>query len=505
MCRWQLGRPAPLFHAGGSMADNAANRGSQKEMRESDAVIVPKITGNAGEGKDGTQVGFVQGTHLLYAGIGEEMATKLDRIEEMSANNPKMVFTSLYHMINEELLRQCHKEMNGNKATGVDNVTKTEYEANLDENLRNLVERLKRKNYKPQPSLRVYIPKANGKMRPLGMAAYEDKLVQSALGRVLMAVYEPKFCDSMYGFRPKLGCHDALKELARQIEDGKTNYIVDADIKSFFNNINHERVIELIKFRIADPNIIWLIKKTLTAGVMENGEWQPTEKGTEQGNLASPVIANIYMHYALALWYEVKFKTTCRGESGLVIYADDFVATFQYKEDADKFLEAVKDRFATFGLELEPNKTRLVEFGRFAEERRKERGEGEPETFDFLGFTHYCSKSVKTGWYRVKRKTARKKFQMKLKELNIWIKRNRHLRLKELTGKLNIKLRGHYQYYGVTDNSKCIANFLYEAQRLLFKWLNRRSQKKSYTWDGFNQLLKVFPLAKPHIYCNFYS
>lgn len=433
------------------------------------------------------------------------METKLNRIKEMSANNPKMVFTSLYHLINEDLLRRCHKEMDGKKATGVDKVTKAEYEVKLDENLEDLVNCLKRKSYKPQPSLRVYIPKANGKMRPLGMAAYEDKLVQSALGRILMAVYEPKFRNSMYGFRSGRGCHDAIKDLAIQIEKGKTNYVVDADIKGFFNNIEHERVIELIQYRIADPNMLWLIKKTLTAGVVEDNKWQPTVKGTEQGNLASPVIANIYMHYALALWYDVKFKMSCRGASGLVIYADDFVATFQYKEEAERFLAEVRERFALFGLELESSKTRLVEFGRFADRDRSKRGEGKAETFDFLGFTHYCSKSHKTGRFRVKRKTSHKKYRMKLKEMNLWLKQNRHLRLKDLTSALNLKLRGHYQYYGVTDNSKCLGHFLNETTKLLFKWLNRRSQRKSYTWEGFNQLLIIFPLAKPRIHFSVYS
>jgi group II intron reverse transcriptase/maturase len=486
------------------MAYNATNGGSQIRTWESDAVIVPEIPGNAEVGKDGTQVGPVQGTHLLYTGIGDEMATKLDRIREQSASNPKRVFTSLYHLINTDLLRECHKDLDGRKATGVDNITKAEYETNLEENLKGLVERLKRKSYKPQPSVRVYITKVNGKMRPLGMAAYEDKLVQSALGRILMAVYEPKFLNSMYGFRPHLGCHNALKELARQIEKGKTNYIVEADIKGFFNNMEHERIIELIRFRIADPNILWLIKKTLTAGVVEDSKWQPTMKGSEQGNLASPVIANIYMHYALALWFKVKFEKTCRGESGLVIYADDFVATFQYRDDAERFLAAVADRFALFGMELEPTKTRLVEFGRFAERNRKARNERKPETFDFLGFTHYCSKSYKTGRFRVKRKTAQKKYRMKLKEMNLWLKQNRHLRLKDLIAMLNLKLRGHYQYYGITDNFPCIQNFLHKTKRMLFKWLNRRSQRKSYTWEGFTELLNLFPLARPRIYFNIY-
>jgi len=395
--------------------------------------------------------------------------------------------------------------MDGKKATGVDNITKEEYEAKLDENLKDLVDRLKRKSYKPQPSLRVYIPKANGKMRPLGMAAYEDKLVQSALGRILMAVYEPKFRNSMYGFRPNRDCHDALKDLAIQIERGKVNYVVDADIKGFFNNIEHERVLELIRYRIADPNILWLIKKTLTAGVVEDNKWQPTVKGTEQGNLASPVIANIYMHYALALWYEVQFNKSCKGMSGLVIYADDFVATFQYKDEAERFLKEIQERFALFGLELEPSKTRLVEFGRFAERDRKSRGEGKVETFDFLGFTHYCSRSFNTGNFRVKRKTARKKFNMKIKEMNLWLKQNRHLRLKDLFYLLNMKLRGHYQYYGITDNSAAMGNFLDKTRKLLFKWLNRRSQKKSYDWEGFNQLLRIFPLGRPRIYFSVYG
>ena len=432
------------------------------------------------------------------------MATKLNRISELSAKNPKMVFISLYHHINEELLRECHKELNGRKATGVDSVTKAEYEENLEENLKDLVGRLKRKYYRPQPSLRVYIPKTGGKMRPLGIAAYEDKLVQSALKRVLEAVYEPKFRDSMYGFRPNLGCHDALKELNRQIEKGKTNYIVEADIKGYFNNMEHGRILELVRFRIADPNILWLIKKTLTAGVIEDGNKRPTTKGAEQGNLASPVIANIYMHYALALWYETVFKKQLRGESGLVIYADDFAATFQYKDEAERFMSAIRDRFALFGLELEPTKTRLIEFGRFAEDNRKSKLQGKPETFDFLGFTHYCSRS-RNGKFRVKRKTAQKKQRMKLKEINLWIKQNRHQRLKDLFYMVNLKLCGHYRYYCITDNSAAINSYFCIVTKLLFKWLNRRSQKKSYTWDGFNEMMKIFPITRPHIYINIYG
>ena len=432
------------------------------------------------------------------------MGTKLERISELATQNPKMVFTSVYHLINTDLLRQCHQEMDGRKATGVDRVTKEAYEASLEENLSDLIVRLKRKQYRPQPSLRVYIPKANGKMRPLGIAAYEDKLVQDALSRVLSAVFEPRFRDSMHGFRPNRNSHTALRALNQLIEGGKTNYIVDADIKGYFNNMEHQIIQDLVKFRLADPNILWLIRKTLTSGVQEEGKWRPTTKGSEQGNLASPVIANIYMHYALVLWFDKEYKPTCRGECGLVVYADDFVATFQYKEEAERFLETIGKRFKDFGLELESEKTRLIEFGRFAQENREKKGQGKPETFDFLGFTHYCSKSQK-GHFRVKRKTSRKKMKIRLVEMNDWIRTNRHLPVRMLVAAVNMKLRGHYQYYGITDNSASIGTYYYRTIRLLFKWLNRRSQKRSYTWKGFNDLLKEFPLVQPRIRVSIYG
>ncbi|MEA5025952.1 hypothetical protein SDC9_24660 [bioreactor metagenome] len=432
------------------------------------------------------------------------MGTKLERISELVARNPKMVFTSLYHLIDDDLLKQCHREMNGRKATGVDKVTKDAYETKLEENLSNLVIRLKRKNYRPQPSLRVYIPKANGKMRPLGIAAYEDKLVQDALSRVLSAVFEGRLHDSMHGFRPNRNCHTALRALNTLMEKGRTNYIVDADIKGYFNNMEHGTILKLVKFRLADPNILWLIKKTLTAGVQEEGKWRATSKGSEQGNLASPIIANIYMHYTLALWFDKIFKATCRGECGLVIYADDFVATFQYKDEAERFLEAVGKRFQEFGLELEPEKTRLIEFGKFAQESRRRQGLRKPETFDFLGFTHYCSKSQK-GYFRVKRKTSKKKMRLRLAEMNIWIKENRHLPIRTMFAALNLKLRGHYQYYGVTDNSPSLHTYYFRTIHALFKWLNRRSQKRSYTWEGFNDLLKLFPLALPSVRVSIYG
>jgi len=445
-----------------------------------------------------------QGTHLLYTGIGDKMGTKLDRIRELAVGNPGMKFTALYHHINKELLLECHKEISGNKAVGVDRVTKSEYEVNLEENLTALVERLKRKNYRPSPSLRVNIEEIKGKIRPLGISAYEDKIVQLALHKVLEAVYEPKFHNSMFGFRQNRGQHDALRALNQQIEFGKTNFVLDADIRGYFNNMTHERILELIAHKIGDPNILWLIKKILTAGVIEEGKRRPSVRGTEQGNIASPIISNIYMHYALALWFEIKFKPQCRGEAGLVIFADDFVVTFQYKSDAENFLKKIKERFTLFGLELHETKTRLVEFGRFAKIDREKRGEGKPETFDFLGFTHYCSES-KTGKFRVKRKTSKKKAKAKLQEVNKWLRENCHLRLKDLFEKLSRKLRGHYQYYGITDNVKAISNHLHKVESYLFKWLNRRSQEKSYTWEGFREMRKIFTLPRPKIHVSIYA
>lgn len=346
--------------------------------------------------------------HLLYAGIGEQMETKLARISEISANDAKAKFTSIYHIIDIEMLRKCHERLDGNKAVGVDEMTKELYGENLEKNLDSLINRLKNKSYKPLPSKRVYIPKLNGKKRPLGIASYED-------GRCLN-----------------------------------------------------------------------------------------TDKGSEQGNLASPVIANIYMHYVLTLWFKLVIKKQCRGEAGLVVYADDFVVCFQYKDDAEVFYSMLQERLAKFGLELEMDKSRLLEFGRFAEENRKKRGLGKPETFNFLGFTHYCSKSQK-GKFRVKRRRDNKKFRNKLKEMNLWLKNNRNMPLKDYMGTLKSKILGHYHYYGITDNAKQIGKFYYRTFNLLYKWINNRSQRKSYSYEGLKQMLRYYPLALPRIYVNIYG
>ncbi|MBR3811498.1 MAG: group II intron reverse transcriptase/maturase, partial [Agathobacter sp.] len=409
-------------------------------------------------------------------------------------------FTSLYHLINVEMLKQCHKELDGSKAVGIDKVTKAEYGEHLEENLTNLVSRLKNKAYKPLPSLRVLIPKANGKKRPLGIASYEDKIVQLAVKKILEAIYEPRFLNCMYGFRPNRGCHDAIKEVHRQISNEHINHVVDADIKGFFDHLSHEWMMEFLKLYIKDPNLLWLINKYLKAGVMTDGVYEESEEGSAQGNIISPILANIYMHNVLTLWYKFVIKNKAEGNSFLAVYADDFIAGFQYKEDAERYYALLKERLKKFNLEPEENKSRMIEFGQYAEVNSKRKYGRKPETFDFLGFTFYCSKGRRNKEFCVKLKTNSKKFTQKLKQTKEWLYQNNDLPVKELITKLNKKLVGHYRYYGVSHNSNKLSAFLHYVQRYLFKVLNRRSHKKSYTWDGYIDMLKVYPLAKPKIY-----
>lgn len=441
--------------------------------------------------------------HWLYTEIGETMETKLARISQLSRENPDMVFTSVGHLINKELLKGCHEKMDGDKAVGIDGVTKEEYGRNLEENLEKLVERLKKKSYKPQPARRVEIPKENGKTRPLSIYCYEDKLVQEALRRILEAVFEPHFYDEMMGFRPNRGCHKAIQKLNTMLEQCPTRYVLDADIKQFFDHIDHEWAVRFIESRIKDPNIIRLVRRMLKAGIMKDFQYESTEEGSGQGSCCSPIIANVYMHYVLVWWFKECIKPRLKGYAGLVVYADDFVVSFEYKEEAERFYELLKRRMKRFGMNLEENKTRLIEFGRDAVESRRKIGK-KPETFTFLGFTHYCSKG-RNGKFRVKRKTSRKKYAKKCKEVHQQIRKMRTKPLKEIIKKLNQILTGYFHYYGITDNIKSLSNFRYCVIKSLFHWLNRRSQKKSYNWIGFNDMLKEYPLVRPRIYVSVYK
>lgn len=435
---------------------------------------------------------------------GEEMETKLARIAEMAKADPDLQFTSIGHLINAEALIKSHEGMKIGKATGVDGITKETYEANLEENVENLMGRLKQKSYRPLPARRTYIPKDEKSMRPLGIPAYEDKLVQHALKNVLEAIYEQDFMDFSYGFRPKRSMHDALKKLNRIIERRKISYVVDADIKGFFNHVDHEWLIKFLRLRIGDPNILRLVRRMLKVGIQEDGDFEPTEEGTPQGSVASPILANIYLHYVLDSWFEITVKKQCKGQAEIVRFADDFVCCFQYKEDAERFYSALVLRLDKFNLSVAEEKTKIIAFGRFAEENNRMSGQGKPDTFDFLGFTHYCSKSQK-GRFRVKRKTSGKKFKQKVKTMKTWIKFNRHMEQKEFLKIIRSKLAGHYRYYGITDNSEKMQAYYFITIKLMFKWLNRRSQRRSFTWERYNEILKEFKLPKPRIYVNIYD
>ena len=435
------------------------------------------------------------------------METKLARISQMSREDPKLIFTSIGHLINKEMLKSCHEAMDGTKAKGIDGVSKADYEEHLEENLDKLVDRLKRKAYHPQPARRVEIPKDNGKTRPLSIYCYEDKLVQEALKRILEAVFEPMFYDEMMGFRPNRNCHMALRKLNVMLEKEYTNYVLDADIKGFFDHLDHEWIIRFIESRIKDPNIIRLIRVMLKAGIMKDYVFEETEEGSGQGSVCSPIIANIYMHYVLVWWFKEKIQPKARGFCGLVVYADDFVVCFQHKDEAESFYKLLGDRMEHFGLSLEKEKSRLIEFGRFADENSKRRNGKKPETFTFLGFTHYCSKG-RNGQFRVKRKTSKKKFNKKLKELNKEIREKlifSGCSAPDTIKWLNQVLVGYFHYYGITDNSRMLVAFVHRIRRILFKKLNRRSQRRSFKWDNFEDLLKDFPLAKPRIYVSIYG
>ena len=431
------------------------------------------------------------------------MTTKLARISELSKVNPEMKFSSIGHMIDYDMLKACHNKMDGSKAVGIDGITKAVYEENLDENLKALLHRLKCRSYKPKPARRIEIPKDNGKTRPLSIYAYEDKLVQEALREILEAVFEPHFYDNMWGFRPARNCHGAIRKLDDMIEHCKTNYILDADIKGFFDNLNHEWIIKFISSRITDPNILRLTERMLKAGILRNGAFYVDDLGAGQGSVCSPIIANIYMHFVLVWWFNERIKPLMKGYCDVVVYADDFVCCFQYKEEAELFYELLKKRMSHFGLSLEEDKTRLLAFGRFAEENLAKIGK-KPETFDFLGFTHYVSKS-RNGKFRVKRRTSGKKFRKKCKQMNTYIRDMRFEKKKYIIDKVNQVLTGYYHYYGITDNFQMMDKFRHRVICILFFWMNRRSQRKSYTWDGFNDFLKSNPIALPRIYVNIYG
>jgi len=439
---------------------------------------------------------------MPYAEMGKTWQ-KLSFIVEHARRDSEMQFTSLAHLLNAEFLRGCYNSLNKHKAVGIDNVSWEEYGKDLEENLEHLVSRLKQKKYKPLPARRVYIPKGKTEKRPLGIPALENKIVERGITWILESIYEQDFLDCSYGFRPRRNCHQALKKLNELIRFEPVNHVVEADIKGFFDSVSHERLMEFIRIRINDKSLLELIEKFLKAGYIDHGILVKPKAGTPQGSILSPLLANIFLHYVLDSWFERVVKKHVQGFCALVRYADDFVCVVRYAEDAQCIERGLYNRFKQYGLEIHPRKSRRISFGRYERENAKKQNRG-ANTFDFLGFTHYCDKS-RSGNFKVGRKTSRKKYNRSCREMNRWLRLTRNLiKTKELWKILESKLRGHFQYYGVSENYKSIERYYQYTLRLVWKWLNRCSQIRRMNWDEFSRYLERYPLPKPRIVHSFY-
>jgi RNA-directed DNA polymerase len=486
------------------MPNKPHKQGPQMTLGKSDDRIVPlkredqsrgSKPGNAGAGKAVRPSRDSDDPSPTPSG-GSSVLDRLDRITKRAESHPEEAFNNLFSLLNYELLWDAFWKLKRDKAPGVDGVTVDQYEEHLQENLQDLLARLHRGAYHPQPSLRCEIPKGNGKTRPLGIACVEDKIVQRAVVMILERIYEVDFNDTSYGFRPGRSCHQALSVLGQIISTRKVNWILDADIRGFFDNVCHERMVELLRQRIADPQMLALIGRFLKAGVMIDGRREDTDEGVPQGSVLSPLLANVYLHYVLDQWFERDVKPRLQGEAYIIRYADDFICAFELESDARRFQAVLPKRLARFSLEVAEEKTQLLRFGRFARRDCQRRGEGAPGTFDFLGFTHYCGQS-RVKRFKLKRKTAKKKFKAKVRDLRNWLHLHLTTPLSEVWATLNAKLRGHYQYYGVNDNWPWLMQYRGQAKRLAFRWLNRRSQSKSKNWKEFYAYLERFPLASP--------
>jgi group II intron reverse transcriptase/maturase len=402
-------------------------------------------------------------------------------VRKAAKENKGMKFTALLHHLTIELLRESFYSLKRKAAPGVDGVTWQEYEPELEDRLVDLHSRAHRGAYRAQPSRRVYIEKADGRQRPLGVAALEDKLVQQAVATILNQIYEEDFLGFSYGFRPGRSQHDALDALSYALLKKKVNYVLDADIRGFFDNLDHRWLIKFVEHRVADPRILRLIQKWLKAGVMEEGKWSEVQTGSPQGSVISPLLANIYLHYTFDLWVNVWRRKYAHGEVVVIRYADDTIAGFQYQTDADHFLENLRERLGKFGLELHPDKTRRIEFGRFAEQNRERRGEGKPETFDFLGFTHISGKNG-LGRFMVRRTTIRKRMRAKLRQVKQQLRERMHDPVPQTGQWLKSVVQGYFNYYAVPGNLTSLGVFRDRVLALWWRTLRRRSQKHRINW-----------------------
>ena len=430
-------------------------------------------------------------------GAGQGVSSDLDRVRQVARKDRDVRFTALLHHVTVDRLRDAYRAVSPTAAAGVDGVTWRDYGADLEANLRDLHARVQRGAFRASPTRRVFIPKPDGRLRPLGVASLEDKIVQRAVVEVLNAIYEEDFLGFSYGFRPGRGPHDALDALAVGITRKKVSYVLDADIRDFFTSIDQLWLARFLEHRIADKRVLRLIQKWLRAGVIEDGEWSKTEEGTAQGASVSPLLANVYLHYVFDLWADQWRRRNARGDVILTRFADDYVAGFEHREDAERFLADLRDRFATFGLELAPEKTRLIEFGRFAAERRAKRGLRKPDTFEFLGFTHICARD-RHRRFQLKRVTSKKKMRSKLHAVKTEMRMRMHLPIPDQGRWLARVLQGHYNYYAVPGNGKALHGYRDQVIRHWRHALRRRSQKGQVTWAQTGRLADRW-LPRPRI------
>jgi group II intron reverse transcriptase/maturase len=425
------------------------------------------------------------------------MYTDIDRIAGLAKGDPERKFYSIAHLITVEKLYEAFRSLRKDASAGVDGVTHVEYGANVEENIRQLHERLVEGKYQAQPLRRVYIPKENGNQRPISIPSLEDKIVQKAVVDLLNAVYEQDFLDCSYGFRPGRGQHQALDEVGRVICARPTGWILELDIRSYFDNIVRDVLVEMVEKRVSDGSVLRLIQKWIKVGVIEDGKLLVSETGTGQGQPISPLLSNIYLHYVLDKWFEEVVKPLLKGEAHEIRFADDAILCFQSKEDAEKVLEVLPKRFGKYGLSLHPEKTRLIEFGRYAARNAKKQGK-DPETFDFLGFKHLCARSRK-GKFAMHGKTMAKRLRRGLKAVADWCKQHRHDPVDQQQKALNAKLRGHYQYYGRPTNYRSIWQFYRRVRRIWREWLGRRTRGRPLMWERYQVILRQHPLLLPRI------
>jgi len=425
----------------------------------------------------------------------DNMSPELRKVAERARRDPTGRILALAHLIDIAALRRAFDRQRKDAAVGVDGITKEQYGQDLENHLRDLHERLESKRYRHQPIRRVHIPKDNGKTRPIGISTFEDKLVQDAIREVLEAIYEQDFLPCSYGFRPKRSAHDAVRALDGAVHGGRVNWILEADIVSYFDSVDRKALMEMLRSRIADESLMRLIGKCLHVGVLDGAEYSEPETGTAQGSVLSPMLGNVYLHYVLDAWFEREVKPRLRGAATLIRYADDLVIAFERQDDAERVMAVLGKRMGRYGLTLHPDKTRMLPFRRPRPKQRSGKG---PATFDFLGFTFYWMR-VRWGSWWMRCKTRQARLRRAIQSVTDWCRRHRHLPIEAQQAALTRRIEGHFNYFGVNGNIVSLKKLVYAAQRAWFKWLQRRSQKRHLTWERFTALLERHPLPRPRI------